>query len=90
MCNQEEYASALEDPKCVEMKSPPDNRDDDLKPSSTKDDISTMSSGMTAGKTATTAKRKYKKHPKEPVHQYPRQPCFVQMITKPKTFINHR
>jgi hypothetical protein len=82
--NQEEsVVAALGDLKCIATKSPPGNRDNDLKPSS-------KSSGMNAGMTATTAKRKYKKHPKEPVHQYPKQPCFVQMVTKPKTFVNHR
>jgi hypothetical protein len=93
MDNQEEsVVAALGDLKCIAMKSPAGNRDNDLKPSSTKnaESICSKSSGMNVDMTVTTAKRKYKKHPKEPVHQYPKQPCFVQMITKPKTFVNHR
>ena len=35
-------------------------------------------------------KRKYKKRPKEPVHMFPIQPGIVKVVTKPKSFINHR
>lgn len=35
-------------------------------------------------------KRKYRKRKKEPIHFYPRAPRVVQIVKKPKTFVNHR